>query len=465
MRVTVIGAGYVGLVTGACLAAVGHRVVCVDVQARRVEAINAGAAPFREPGLDRLIREGLRNKRFQAMTDLGRAMAGSQVSIIAVGTPPRGEDVDLGQVAAAARAVGRCLRLAARYHVVVVKSTVPPGTTGSLVRRALEEASGLRVGAFGICMNPEFLREGSAVADFLRPDRIVVGQWDDRSGRQLLRLYERFACPKLRTGLRNAELIKYAANSLLATLISFSNEVARLCEATPGTDVETVMEGVHLDRRLSPLLDGRRMRPEILAYLRAGVGFGGSCLPKDVDALRAFAGRRGAETPLLDAVAMVNARRPGQVVKMLEDVLGGLRGRVIAVLGLAFKPGTDDVRASPALAMVDLLLAGGATVRAHDPVALDGARRLLDGRVALCADPAAALAGADAALIATAWPQFARLDWPALAARMRRPVIVDGRNGLGRVKWPAGVIYRTVGRGYRSEEVPRRQSTAEDDHA
>lgn len=446
MKVAVVGAGYVGLVSAGGLAALGHDVTCVDVDAARVAQIGRGTPPFHEPGLAELLREGIAAGRLRATADTRAAVAGSAVTLIAVGTPDACGQIDLGQVLAAARAIGAALRECAGYHVVAVKSTVVPGTTDTLVRRALEEQSGRRVGSdLGVCVNPEFLREGAAVSDFVQPDRIVIGQWDEASGRALAELYAPFDCPKLFTTLRNAEMIKYASNALLATLISFSNELAALCEATPGSDVETVMDGVHLDRRLSPLVDGRRLRPDILDYLRAGCGFGGSCLPKDLGALCAFARAQGVPTPLLDAVLAVNAARPDALVDLAERGVGALAGRAVAVLGLAFKPGTDDVRDSPALAVVDRLLARGAAVRAFDPL-VGAAIQPFDGAAAVCASGAEALAGADAAIIATAWPEFAEWDWGALSRTMRRPVVIDGRGALRGVALPPEVVYLQVGR-------------------
>jgi UDPglucose 6-dehydrogenase/GDP-mannose 6-dehydrogenase len=442
VRVTVVGTGYVGLVSGVGLATLGHDVACVDTDPARVASIARGAPPFSEPDLPRLLRAALDAGRLAATGDLAAAMAGSEASIVAVGTPPRGERIDLTAVVRAATDIGRALTGLDRYHVVVVKSTVVPGTTGGAVREALEAGARRRAGSgFGLCMNPEFLREGSAVADFLHPDRIVVGRLDDRSGEVLARLYAGFDCPKLFTSLRAAETIKYTANALLATLVSFSNEVAGLCEALPEVDEETVMRGVHLDRRLTP---PGAPAPGILSYLRAGIGFGGSCLPKDVNALRTFARDLGTPTPLLDAVAAVNTARPGRVVARLEAALGGLRGRTVAVLGLAFKPGTDDVRDSPALALIAALAAAGAAVRAHDPMV--GAVAELDG-AAIAATAAAALDGADAAVVATAWPEFRTLDWAALAGRMRRAVVLDGRGALAGVALPPALTYLRIGAG------------------
>ncbi|MBI2322521.1 MAG: UDP-glucose/GDP-mannose dehydrogenase family protein, partial [Chloroflexi bacterium] len=415
--------------------------------AARVAQISRGEPPFHEPGLAELLRAGIAAARLRATADTRAAVAMSAATLIAVGTPDADGQIDLGQVAAAARAIGAALRAHAGYHVVAVKSTVVPGTTDTLVRRALEEASGRHVGVdLGLCVNPEFLREGAAVSDFVQPDRIVIGQWDEMSGRTLAELYAGFDCPKLFTTLRNAEMIKYASNALLATLISFSNELAALCEAAPGSDVETVMDGVHLDRRLTPVVEGRPVRPGILDYLRGGCGFGGSCLPKDLSALRTFARAQAVPTPLLDAVLAVNAARADALVDLAERGVGALAGRAVAVLGLAFKPGTDDLRDSPSLAVVDRLRARGAVVRTYDPL-VSAAALPFDGAVAVCSCGADALAGADAAVIATAWPEFALWDWRALSRTMRRPVVIDGRGALRGVALPPEVVYLPLGRG------------------
>jgi UDPglucose 6-dehydrogenase/GDP-mannose 6-dehydrogenase len=295
-------------------------------------------------------------------------------------------------------------------------------------------------------MNPEFLREGSAVADFMEPDRIVIGQWDEPSGEAVARLYGAFDCPKLFTTLRNAEMTKYAANALLATLVSFSNEFAALCEATPGTDVEEVLNALHLDRRLSPVRNGERIEPGILSYLRAGCGFGGSCLPKDISALRDFARKQGITPHLLDAVSAINVARPARLAAMAEEALGSLRGANIAVMGLAFKPGTGDLRESPALAVIGQLKLKGAEIRAYDPLvsALAGVR--------VCGSAQEALQGADAAIIVTAWPESA-LDWTALSQTMRRPLLIDGRNALRDAAIPQSATCVAIGRYFRQQGV------------
>jgi len=345
----------------------------------------------------------------------------------------------------AAEEVGKGLRDAGTYPVVVVKSTVVPGTTGGLVREILERTSGRGLDSFGLCMNPEFLRGGSAVQDFMAPDRIIIGQSDEASGRRLAEAYGSFNCPKLYTSLRNAEMIKYASNALLATLVSFSNEFAALCEATPGTNVDEVLNAVHLDRRLSPENNGSPGRLGILAYLRAGCGFGGSCLPKDVSALRDFARHQGVIPSLLDAVTAVNTARPRQLLALAEKALGTLRGATVALLGLAFKPGTDDSRDSPALAVAGLLEQEGVTIRAYDPMF---STLLGTDAIKVCSSVEVALTGADAAIIVTAWPEFAACDWAALCARMRHPVIVDGRNVLAGVTIPENVTYVPIGKHF-----------------
>jgi UDPglucose 6-dehydrogenase/GDP-mannose 6-dehydrogenase len=454
MHIAIVGTGYVGLTTGVGLATLGHRVICVDALPERVAAIQAGRPPFFEKGLPEALERARTAGHIEGTTDLNRAVRESDLTMIAVGTPFKGERIDLSDVAAAARAVGSALRQVRSYHVVAVKSTVVPGTTESVVRLAVEETSGRAAGDFGLCMNPEFLREGSALDDFLHPDRIVIGQWDEKSGEMLGELYRGLNCPVLYTSLRNAEMIKYAANSLLATLISFSNELAALCEATPGTDIQTVMQGVHLDRRLSLGASGERIHPGILSFLAAGCGFGGSCLPKDLNALRAFATERGVNPALLHAVAAVNTKRPLRLVEMAEEVLGSLRGARVALLGLAFKPGTGDLRDSPALTIAHHLLEKGAAVRAYDPL-VDVLPACGNGsEIALCRAPAEVLRDADVALVATACPEFVRWEWSRLCGLMRQPLIIDGRDALRNVAWPKDARYLPIGRAVEDGNTP-----------
>ena len=376
MKVSVIGTGYVGLVSGVCLAERGHDVTCVDVDASKVEQINRGVPPIHEEGLQPLLKRNL-DQRFRATMDLRQAVLDSEISLIAVGTPFDGDQIDLRYIKEAARQIGAALQAKSSYHVVVVKSTVVPGTTDGVVLPILEQASGKRAGPdFGVGMNPEFLREGSAVADFLNPDRIVLGALDDRTAKAMGELYVPFAgVDRLCASPRTAEMIKYAANSLLATMISFSNEIGNLCAAVGGIDVLEVMKGVHLDKRLSPILStGERITPAFVTYLEAGCGFGGSCFPKDLKALVAHGRNAGLPMRLLEAVVQVNESQPKQVLTLLRRQFPALKGVRVSVLGLAFKPGTDDIRESPALPVVRELLAEGAVVTAYDPVVTERKR-------------------------------------------------------------------------------------------
>ncbi len=442
MRVAVIGTGYVGLVTGACVAGTGHEVICVDALPERVDAVNRCRPMFHEPGLPELLKRVVGSGKLRATNDVVSAVKTSDISILAVGTPCRDGDIDLSFIEGASESIGRGVREAAGYHVVVVKSTVVPGTTDTVVGPIVERTSGKKIGEFGLCMNPEFLREGSAVADFEDPDRIVIGQSDDRAGQTLARIYESFDCAKMFTTLRNAEMTKYTSNALLATLVSFSNEIAAICEATPGTDVEQVMDGLHLDRRLNCVVDGKRYSPSILSYLRAGCGFGGSCLPKDITALQMFGRNKGVKPHLLDAVLAVNRSRPEALIGMAESALGNLEGKTIAVLGLAFKPGTDDLRDSPALALIDLLHRKNAVIRGYDPFISSLPQ---NGSVLVCKTPGEALRGVDAAVIASGLPELAGLNWSALATEMRRPLVIDGRSALRKVKLPSSIEYIRIG--------------------
>jgi UDPglucose 6-dehydrogenase len=427
VRVSVVGTGYVGLVSGVCLAHVGHDVVCVDLDSDKVDAINAGTSPIHEDGLEELLR-GVVGTRFRATTDLAAAVAGTEVTILAVGTPFGEDRIDLGQIVAAADQIGAALAALDRYHVVVVKSTVVPGTTEEVVGPAIAAASGKRIGQdIGLAMNPEFLREGVAVEDFLEPDRIVLGGVDERTLEVLSELYSVFeTTPILHVDPRTAEMVKYTSNALLATLISFSNEIGNLC-AELGTDVAEVLEGVHLDRRLSPIVDGQRVSPGILVYLGAGCGFGGSCFPKDVKALVAHGEAAEVPMPILRSVIDVNEAQPEVLLDRLRRHLDP-DGARITVLGAAFKPGTDDIRESPTLKIVPGLLGARARVVLHDPIALPNARAALgDHGIVYEPDLETAVSGADAVLLITAWPEYAAL--PALL-RGTHTLVVDGRRML-----------------------------------
>ena len=431
MKIAVIGAGYVGLVTGAGLAEKGHDVALVDTDAARIAHICGGVAPFYEPGLEDLLRRN--GTRLHATTDLRRAILESDVSLIAVGTPVANGQIDLTAVRAATRQVGSALREKPSYHVVVVKSTVVPGTTERVVLPLLEEASGRKAGIdFGLAANPEFLTEGEAVRDFLCPDRLVLGALDDSSLAALETVYADFeGVERVRTNPRTAEMIKYTANCLLATAISFSNELANLCAAVGGIDVAEVMRGVHSSKYLTVTsADGRRLRPELVAFLWPGCGFGGSCLPKDLKALIAHGEQLDRSMALLRAVVEVNEGQPEQVMALLRKHFPSLVDVRVAVLGLAYRPGTSDMRDSPALPIVGRLLADGARVSAYDPAARQEARRLFpDSSLRVCEDLASAVADADAAVLVTPWDEFRGLP-DALRATGHAPLLVDARRML-----------------------------------
>ena len=404
MNVSIIGTGYVGTVTGACLAELGHDVICVDIDQQKVDWINAGIAPIHEPGLSELLKKHA-GIRLRATTDYNDAISNSDLTFICVGTPS-GEDgrIDLSIVRSASKSIGEALSDKRSYHVVVVKSTVVPETTEKVV------APLVRGENVGIAMNPEFLREGKAVYDFMNPDKIVVGG-DPRAVEIVASLYEGILCEITRTDIRTAEMIKYANNSFLATKISFANEIGNICKKL-GIDVYDVMSAIGKDFRISE------------HFLNAGAGFGGSCFPKDVRALIGKAEELGYDPMLLNAVIEVNEEQPIRMVKLLEEHIGDLRNRRIAVLGLAFKNDTDDIRESRSIPVITELLNLGAQVSAYDPLAELNMRKIFP-EIDYCESALDALNGADACLIMTEWDEFRSLDKEFDA--MKNLVVIDGR--------------------------------------
>jgi UDPglucose 6-dehydrogenase len=421
-RVAVFGAGYVGLVTGACFAELGHDVVVRDVVPDRIARLRDGEIPIYEPGLDALLERNA--ERLTYTLDVGEAVDGAEFLYVAVGTPPTySGDADLSAVWTVVDELGGLDHRA----VLAMKSTVPVGT-GTRVRHRLDERG---LDGIGYVSNPEFTAEGTAIRDFQQPDRIVIGSFADEDGDAVEALHRGIEAPVVRCDVASAEMIKLAANAALMTRISFINEIANVCEAT-GADVVRVAEGVGLDRRVGP------------SFLRAGIGYGGSCFPKDSLALKQLAANSGYHFQLLNAVIEVNELQKRRVIGKLQQHLGSLRGKTVALLGLAFKPNTDDVREAPSLVLAGRLVAEGAEVRAWDPVA-DGAAVL--PRATIAADPLEALDGADAAVLVTEWPQLAELDWAAARTRMRNALVIDGRNMLDPVAMrEAGFAYEGIGR-------------------
>lgn len=435
MKVAVVGTGYVGLVSGVCLAHKGHDVTCVDNDAAKVEKINNAVSPIYEEGLDELLSANI-GKNLRATSDLKNAVINSEVSLLAVGTPFDGDRIDLKYIRQVAKEIGEALKEKDGYHVVVVKSTVVPGTTDNVVTPFLEEYSGKIAGKdFGVGMNPEFLREGAAIDDFMHPDRIVLGGVDAQTHEVMDALYAPFSgVDVLKTNNKTAEMIKYTSNSLLATLISFSNEIGNLAAALGGIDALDVMKGVHLDKRVSPILEnGQRVVPAITTYLEAGCGFGGSCFPKDVKALISHGEGADQSMSLLKAVIDINRAQPQEVLDRLNKHFPNTQGLKVAVLGLAFKPGTDDMRESPAIPIVNRLVADKAIVRVYDPIAEEQAKLTFSGAdITYCRSLDDTLEAADAVLLLTRWPEFK--DLPAALDRLGiDPLVVDGRRMLSKV--------------------------------
>ena len=419
MNVTIIGTGYVGLVTGACLADAGNSIFCLDVDEKKINFLNENKIPIFEPGLEPVVRRNREAGRLRFSTDVAASVAHGELQLIAVGTPP-GEDgsADLQHVVAAARAIGRHMQ---GYKVVVTKSTVPVGTADKVKQAIIEELKKRGTGSdFTVVANPEFLKEGAAVEDFMRPDRIIIGSDDARAVALLRQLYAPFQRNRERVivmGVRSAELTKYAANSMLATRISFMNEVANLAEAI-GADIEEVRRGIGSDPRIG------------YQFLYPGAGFGGSCFPKDVKALQRSAGEAGHPLKLLAAVEAVNEAQKHVLAGKIRRHFGSLSGKTIALWGLAFKANTDDMREAPSLSLIDDLTREGASVQAYDPAAGHEARKLFEknGNVKIVDSANDALEGADALAIVTEWQEFRSPDFAAIREKLKTPAIFDGRN-------------------------------------
>ena len=412
MKIAVIGSGYVGLVAGACLAENGNEVICVDKDASKVRALQRGRIPIYEPGLEEMVRRNRAEKRLTFTTDLPKGIRASQIVFIAVGTPT-GEDgsADLSHVLEVARQIGKAMN---GYKVIVDKSTVPVGTS-ERVREVIKKET---QHPFSVVSNPEFLKQGAAIEDFMKPDRVVIGAEDQRAGQIMTELYSPFTrtgAPIMMMDCASAELCKYAANAMLATRISFMNEVANVCEVV-GADVDQVRRAVASDRRIGP------------AFLFPGVGYGGSCFPKDVKAMAKFASAKNYDFEILRAVENVNDRQKIRLLSKMKQHFGSLKGKRIAVWGLAFKPKTDDMREAPAVPLISALLDAGASVAAYDPEAMKVARTIFGTRVDFKDKSYEALSGADGLAIVTEWNEFREPDWTKIKKMLKTPVIFDGRN-------------------------------------
>ncbi len=415
MDISIVGTGYVGLPAGAGLATKGdHNVTCVDIDEEKVDKINNGECPIYEEDLPELLDEVVSKGKLKATTDTTNAVKNTEITFLAVGTPMQEDgSINLDYIKNAAEDIGEGLKEKEGYHVVVVKSTVVPSTTEEKVIPRLEKTSGKKAGEdFGVCMNPEFLREGTALKDFLNPDRIVIGELDEKSGDQITEMYSEFDTQKIRTSLKAAELIKYTANSLLATKISFINEIGNLCKEL-GIDVYEVADGAGSDHRINR------------DFLNSGAGFGGSCFPKDVRAVASFMEEQGLEARILNETIEVNQKQKTKLVELLEKRIGDVEAKEIAVLGLSFKPGTDDIRESPAIEIIAELKERGASVRGYDPKAIENMKERHPD-ITYTESYREAMRDADATLLVTDWPEFKQISREDLQT-MEKPLLLEGR--------------------------------------
>ena len=440
-RISIIGLGYVGLCTAVGFASKGYNTVIVDNDNKKVELVNQGVPPFYEAGLEKLMQKTLKKGYLKCAMEYGEAIIKSDITFIVVGTPSNPDgSINLQHVEDSAREIGKALNEKDDYHLIAVKSTVIPGTTEKVIKPIIERFSGKQCGKdFGLCVNPEFMREGSAIHDVLNPDRIIIGEHDKKSGITLETLYRRFhgknLPPIIRTNIPTAELIKYANNAFLATKISFINEIATICEKIPDVDVKIVAKGIGIDKRIGPL------------FLNAGLGYGGSCLPKDVKALIAFSKRLGHEPKLLKAVDDVNENQPHKAIQLCRKELGNLKNKRIAILGLAFKPNTDDIREATSIKIINALLIEGANIIAYDPAAIPNIKEKLSNKIQYATSAIDCIKDADCCIIVTEWKEFKKLKPEDFVKNMKQPIIIDGRRIYSPKKFSNKLRFMAIGLG------------------
>jgi len=431
MDISIIGSGYVGLVTGACLAELGNNVICADSDAKKIASLKKGIIPIYEPGLEELVKSNLKKKRLKFTSAIKEAIVDSDIIFIAVGTPPKQNgEADLTGIENVARNIAVNMR---SYKLIVEKSTVPVETC-AWVKRTIETYVRKKV-KFDVASNPEFLKEGQAINDFMHPDRIVVGVESKKAKDMLVSLYKPLNAPLVVTDIKSAELIKHASNAFLAVKISFINAVSRICDKA-GADIKEVACGMGLDKRIGP------------GFLNAGLGYGGSCFPKDLDAFIDISGKMGYDFELLKATRNINEEQKAFLLKKIKDALWIIKDKTIGILGLSFKPNTDDIRNAPSIDIINALQAEGAKIRAYDPSATDKAKQVLSN-VVFCKDSYDACRGSDCLVLVTEWDEFKELDFPKVKKLLKRPLVIDGRNiyDPGVLK-QAGFTYVGIGRGF-----------------
>ncbi len=442
-KISVIGAGYVGLCTAVGFASKGFNVVCSDIDADKVTMIKKGIPPFHEPGLPEMLNQSIKNGTLKCLVNQTKAaVLESDITYIAVGTPSKPDgSIDLRYIESSAKDIGQALKQKNTYHVIIVKSTVVPGTTQNVVKLILEKESQKKATLdFGLCMNPEFLRQGSAFEDTIHADRLVIGSLDQKSGDIVENLYSDFYDQKspqtIRTTLSTAELIKYSSNSLLATKISFINMIANICEKIPGADVEVVAKAMGLDKRIGSL------------FLDAGIGYGGSCFPKDVKALIACSKSLGYNPEILDSVENINKNQPLRAIQLCEELIGPLKGKQIAILGLAFKPDTDDMREARVIPIINHLLEKGAKIKAYDPVAIPVAKQIFKDKIQYSESAKDCLKNTDCAILVTEWPEFKKLKPEDFIQKMKYPALVDGRRIYNAEEFNKTIKFSAIGIGF-----------------
>lgn len=439
--ISIIGTGYVGLCTAIGFASQGYPVITSTQNPENATAINKGIPPFYEPDLQKTLQKVIKKGSFQCVVDQEQAILNTDITFVAKATPSRPNgSIDLKYIKSSARDIGQALKKKDHYHLIVIKSTVVPGTTETLVKPALEKHSKKQCGSdFGLCMSPEFLREGSALHDTLHPDRLIIGEHDKTSGDTLEALHTEFhdgkPLPTIRTNLATAELIKYANNTFLATKISFINTIANICEKVAGTDITTVAKGLGLDHRINP------------RFLRAGLGYGGSCFSKDVNALVAFSHQRGYNAKLLNAVRAVNEAQAEHIVETVRAKLKNLKGKRIAILGLSFKPNTNDMRDARSIPIINRLLAEGAQILAYDPVTIPNAKALFGEKITYASSAVECLKGANCCILVTEWSEFTKLTPEDFIQTMLSPIVIDGRRIYNPAEFRKKLTFEAIGLG------------------
>ena len=454
MNISIIGTGYVGLTTGLCLAEKGHTITCYDINKSLTSKLNKGIPSFFEPGLKKLLKKQIKNKKFQIKHLSANTHFNSKAIIITVGTPSKKKKIDLMQIKKISIYLGKYLKNEKNFISIIFKSTIPPGTTDNIIKNILEKYSNKKLGKFGLGMNPEFLREGQDIEDFMNPDRIVIGYEDSKTKLILKEIYKYWKCDKLFVNSRTAEMIKYANNSILALQISAMNELSNISSSIGQIDIDKVISGVHLDKRWNPFLKKKkRQKPEILNYLIPGCGFGGSCFPKDLEALISIAKQKKIKSNLFKEVLNVNKNQPYEIIKILKQHTSNLNNKKFMVLGLSFKQNTDDIRDSISVKIINLLKSYKVKIFAHDPVAIENAKKIIKNKknVFFIKNWQKKIANVDILLLFTKWDEYKKLLIKNNSNKLKNKILFDARRMFKKKNFPKS-IYLTVGTSFKNQQ-------------